>query len=455
MNGQPAPPFDPSFSNPSIGIYAWRLSDQPAGDYLFEAVYTNSFDSTASLTAQFRIVAQPDALAPIIQRPDSPLSFALPACGPDTAEVFFALSAYDNCDGEVQPELSISEGSIRPGESPGTYIASVRANSEARVLIAATDAAGNTRLDSFAIFVAQPEDDDSAVVLPIPAPWSAAALGTGQGSAVLEQCGNSSAFALTTTAHQWPVSTDNYQYAYQTACGELSMEVQITAFAPDGWQGLFIRNESGNDGAGLSFRVQGASAGQPSDVLQLQFRRTDGAAIETRQLSALSAPYWLRLESGLAFGGGRWVQCLASTDGQQWSLVGSQTVAGLGDCVQLGAAVQSGQFGQAVTAKFAKLSLGAGAGNTGLQSGAASRASAAPFQIYPNPVREQLWVHFAQPLEADRLYTLLNAMGQTVQQGQLRAGTGEVSLDVSGLAAGAYLLRLGGDWAQRFVVGRY
>lgn len=454
LNGQPAPPFDSVRLELNSRRYFWRLLDQPAGDYHFEVVYTNSVDSTVSATAEFSLVAQPDALAPIIQRPDSPLSFALPACGPDTTEVFFALSAYDNCDGEVQPDLSISEGSIRSGESPGTYIASVRTNSEATVLIAATDAAGNTRLDSFAIFVAQPEEDDSAVVLPIPAPWSAAALGTGQGSAVLEQCGNSSAFALTTTAHQWPVSTDNYQYAYQTACGELSMEVQITAFASDGWQGLFIRNGSGNDGAGLSFRVQGASPDQPSDVLQLQFRRADGAAIESRQLSALAAPYWLRLESGLAFGGGRWVQCLASTDGQQWSLIGSQIVAGLGDCVQLGAAVQSGQFGQAVTAQFAKLSLGAGAGNTGLQSGAASRASAAPFLLYPNPAREQLWVHFAHPLEKGRAYTLLNAMGQTVQQGQLRAGIGEASLDVSGLAAGAYLLRLGGDWAQRFVVGR-
>ena len=116
--------------------------------------------------------------------------------------------------------------------------------------------------------------------------------------------------------------------------------------------------------------------------------------------------------------------------------------------------LQSGQFGQAVTAKFANLSVGAGLGNTGLQSGAASLASAAPFQLFPNPVREQLWVHFGQPLAADRAYTVLNAMGQTVQQGRLRAGIGETSLDVSGLAAGAYLLRLGGDWAQRFVVGR-
>ncbi|MCB2377872.1 S8 family peptidase [Hymenobacter sp. BT635] len=77
----------------------------------------------------------------------------------------------------------------------------------------------------------------------------------------------------------------------------------------------------------------------------------------------------------------------------------------------------------------------------------------ANWQVYPNPARTHVWVEIPGNPDATQL-TLLTAMGQVVAQ-QAMAGA-RSRVDVGGLPAGIYLLRVTGPagvWSRRVVIG--
>jgi len=59
--------------------------------------------------------------------------------------------------------------------------------------------------------------------------------------------------------------------------------------------------------------------------------------------------------------------------------------------------------------------------------------------VYPNPVREQLW--FVEPLDGDGTYLVRDLLGQEMLLGRINSHS---PVDVSGLAPGAYTVRIGG-----------
>ena len=154
-NGAAAPAIDAAASNPSAGLYVWNVSGVAAGSYTLGASYTDGAGNTTTSEVTFTVTGQPDAWAPLIVYPSQNIDVELDPCGPSTAVVTFQVTATDNCDGDLTPNVSISGGSVTNVGGSNTYVAMVTASGCETVTITATDAAGNTRTEDFQICVNQ------------------------------------------------------------------------------------------------------------------------------------------------------------------------------------------------------------------------------------------------------------------------------------------------------------
>ena len=154
-NGAAAPAIDAAASNPSAGLYVWNVSGVAAGSYTLGASYTDGAGNTTTSEVTFTVTGQPDTWAPLIVYPSQNIDVELDPCGPSTAVVTFQVTATDNCDGDLTPNVSISGGSVTNIGGSNTYVAMVTASGCETVTITATDAAGNTRTEDFQICVNQ------------------------------------------------------------------------------------------------------------------------------------------------------------------------------------------------------------------------------------------------------------------------------------------------------------
>lgn len=338
------------------------------------------------------------------------------------ADVFNAGLSFDNC-------------SISSVDFPATTYTCDDENMTFEVTVRAYDPSGNFGECKALITVEQGTD--------LPAPWSKISLGSSSGDATYAPCDNDGEFTLTSNGRLFPMTSDNYQYVHQTRCGGVSITAKITQFAPNGWQGLFIRNGTGNADAGLVFRVQGNSMTTPSSLAQAHIRQTNGGNLELSQFNAFAQPYWLRLVSTPLWYGGRLVQLFASPNGINWAQVQARYVSGLNNCVEVGLALQSQQFGVTVESKFAYVEVGMpmmlqGPSNPTVAQQPVARTA----QVFPNPATSTVAVSFSQPLETDAPYLLRNQMGQVVLRGTLNAGDFSTELNVADLAAGVYTIEV-------------
>ena len=69
--------------------------------------------------------------------------------------------------------------------------------------------------------------------------------------------------------------------------------------------------------------------------------------------------------------------------------------------------------------------------------------------LWPNPASDQLWMNVPDNWDASQEIRLLNMQGQTLWSQRLQPG--RLSMDVSSLPNGTYLLRCG-DRAQKLIV---
>ena len=79
------------------------------------------------------------------------------------------------------------------------------------------------------------------------------------------------------------------------------------------------------------------------------------------------------------------------------------------------------------------------------------------FNVYPNPVQDELTVEYASPEKGTYRAELYNALGQLVRHQEVivgEVGFRRFTMDASTLPAGTYFLRFGrdNDWAEEKVV---
>jgi hypothetical protein len=156
LNGGAAPAVDAAASDEANGLYVWNLAGIPAGSYTLVGTYTDGAGATSEGTATFTVTDQPDNAAPIIVYPSQNINVALDPCSDSNIGlVTFQVSAIDNCDGDVDPTVTI-DAPATVLASAGVYTVSAPANEGPyTVTIEASDAAGNSRTESFVINVTQ------------------------------------------------------------------------------------------------------------------------------------------------------------------------------------------------------------------------------------------------------------------------------------------------------------
>ena len=156
LNGNPAPAIDGAASDPANGLYVWNLSGIPAGSYALVATYTDGAGDTAEGVAEFTVNDQPDLSAPIIVYPAQNIDVELDPCGPAVAEITFQVSAIDDCEGEVDPTVTVSGSASIVQGTGNSYTVMAPANEGPFTVTAeASDAAGNSRTVAFQITVVQ------------------------------------------------------------------------------------------------------------------------------------------------------------------------------------------------------------------------------------------------------------------------------------------------------------
>ncbi|MEQ8703911.1 MAG: T9SS type A sorting domain-containing protein [Phaeodactylibacter sp.] len=156
LNGASAPAIDPGASDPLSGLYVWNLAGIPAGTYTLVASYTDGAGDSSEGTAQFVVTDQPDNAAPIIVYPSQNINVTLDPCGPANAEVTFQVSAIDDCEGAVVPDVSVSGSATIVPSTGNTYVVTAPANQGPFIVtIVAEDGSGNSRTETFAINAAQ------------------------------------------------------------------------------------------------------------------------------------------------------------------------------------------------------------------------------------------------------------------------------------------------------------
>ncbi|MBL7791867.1 MAG: hypothetical protein JNK77_06080, partial [Saprospiraceae bacterium] len=148
----------PSFVNAAAGYFEFVLDlTQAANDGdLLVARYTDAQGAVRLVDAVVTVNAQPDNWAPIIVYPAQDLIAVLDPCEAPQATFIFQVTAADNCNGNMSPLITVTPATgitLTPLGS-GAWQA-IAAPGDYQVLISATDAAGNTRLEDFGIRVEQ------------------------------------------------------------------------------------------------------------------------------------------------------------------------------------------------------------------------------------------------------------------------------------------------------------
>ncbi|KGE87643.1 HYR domain-containing protein [Phaeodactylibacter xiamenensis] len=155
LNGGAAPAVDAAASDEANGLYVWNLAGIPAGSYTLVGTYTDGAGATSEGTATFTVTDQPDNSAPIIVYPSQNINIALDPCVENAvASQVFQITAIDNCDGDLAPTVTVSSGTGSVATIPGGYVF-MGGPGVHTITITATDAAGNSRTESFAINVTQ------------------------------------------------------------------------------------------------------------------------------------------------------------------------------------------------------------------------------------------------------------------------------------------------------------
>ena len=265
----------------------------------------------------------------------------------------------------------------------------------------------------------------------LPAPWTSADVGTPAGAGVAYREGG--ALVVTGGGDIWNAA-DGFHSAHQPLDGDGAITARVeTPAGPWDWSkaGLMIRASAAAD-------APNAWLGLSQRGLHLQRRAAPGEPTTTEASQfGVGGPLWLRLVRT-----GTEVAAFRSADGEAWDPVGTVDVPGLGAGPALvGLAVSASDYGDGVTAegRFASVVVESGA-----EARRAPAAHAAmPFGIegaYPNPAVGQATVRLSASEGA--VLTLLDVLGRRVLEHRLAAPAGEVRLDLAGVPAGTYVLRL-------------
>ena len=267
----------------------------------------------------------------------------------------------------------------------------------------------------------------------LPEEWTSADVGApdARGSTVIED----GAFVVRGGGDIWSES-DRMHYAYQQRAGVGSITARVsTPAGPHEWSkaGLMVRQspEPGAPHVWFGFSQLGLHLGtRPSASAPSEQVANDWGA---------AGPEWLRLEREQTT-----VRALRSDDGETWTAFAEVELAAIGTTPVLnGLAVSAADFGQGwvATGRFSGVQV-ISTGTRRPTDGEGPAASAFGIEtLFPNPATARATVRLTGTRRAD--VVVFDALGRQVLSQQATVlGTGDVSLDLTRMPAGLYLVRV-------------
>jgi hypothetical protein len=268
---------------------------------------------------------------------------------------------------------------------------------------------------------------------PVGAPWVSGDLGGPPASGAARQ--EVDALTVTGGGQTWGAA-DAFHYVRQPLVGDGSILARVDAVSasPD-WAkaGLMLRLSEAPEAPQLSLAVSNLGVhvqGRPE---------AGGPTLSLADALGIAPPVWLRLDRV-----GGTVTALYSTTGADWTVLGvletgvqASALAGL-----FASADDAAGAGALVTARFDRVLFDGvpvselvTETESGLRPSVLSAGTA-----YPNPAAARVRL----PVHAPRGATLrlVDLLGRTLRRQEVDAATAHVDVDLAGLPAGAYLLRL-------------
>ena len=183
----------------------------------------------------------------------------------------------------------------------------------------------------------------------VPGPWSAVDIGSPAIAGTSSFDSATGTFAIDAAGSDIWGTADQFHFVYQALTGDavITARVDSVSFA-HGWSkaGVMIRSSLSADAAhGFALVSAGRGAG-------FQRRPTVGGGSLSTVDSTIAAPEWVRLVRS-----GSTVTAAVSTDGTNWTTVGSDTIA-LGATAYVGLAVTSHNSSQATSALVSAVTAG-------------------------------------------------------------------------------------------------
>jgi hypothetical protein len=180
---------------------------------------------------------------------------------------------------------------------------------------------------------------DNVSVTALPSPWQSADIGTVGATGSVTQT-NGTFTVIGSGADIWN-NADAFRYVYQTASGDCEIVARVASITNThvaAKAGVMIRESLNANSVHALVNLT------PSVGAEFIRRTTTGGSSSSTGNSGVTAPYWVRLvRSGSTFTAYR------STDGTNWTTIGSQTIT-MSTTVYIGLAVTSHNDGTLCTA---------------------------------------------------------------------------------------------------------
>lgn len=285
--------------------------------------------------------------------------------------------------------------------------------------------------------------------IPLPAPWTAGAIGTASGSNTYNPCPVVNPTYVITSSGFSTATADAIYFVNRLLCGNGTITVRLNSISGAGWAGITMRESTAPGSKMAAMKTSLTSTGIR------QFRTTTNGASQIQTFSTTSFHKWLRLKrTGSIF------QYYVSTNGTTWQLVGSVNIP-MSSCLQVGLFAES--FNAApVTANFSNVTVSSSGAelaapdkagqvlpNTELSpvpetmiNEAAAQTPTLGFKLFPNPTTGELTLKFTGGAPKAGTVQILNLYGSVVKQDELRSGEQEHAFTLSDFPAGVYFVRV-------------
>ena len=198
----------------------------------------------------------------------------------------------------------------------------------------------------------------------LPAGWSSADIGAvgAAGNATFDS--NTGQFVVSGSGADIWGTNDAFRFAFTTLTGDGSIVARVSGLTnEDSWTkaGVMMRDTLAANSAQAMMVVSSGKG------LAFQRRTATGGTSTSTSGGGGTAPYWVKLTRA-----GNTFSAFASTDGSNWTLVGSDTIA-MGASINVGLAVTSHDDGTVSTGTFDNVNTGSGSVGGGLPNGWSSR----------------------------------------------------------------------------------